>query len=339
MPKPRRSLERHDPTSRPPMRRMAVIHAQLHDGSYPNCRKLAEQLEVSTKTMQRDIDFMRDQLGLPIEYDRVRQGYYYTAPVSSLPPFEVSSGELIALFVAQMALRYYEGTIYEKPLTAAFRRLTEQWQDKISFSWSDLNERLSFHKVGTTEADLQTFEEISQAVLLNRELTFEYRKLGSRAHEPRRLQPYHLGSIEHQWYVIGFDLDREQLRTFALTRIRGARMSRERFSIPADFSIEKHLDLSFGVFAGGKNRYLVRLRFAGAAAQLVAERQWHPSQKIKVLGEDSIELSLELCSLREIERWILSWGARVEVLAPPELIERMRKTVAAMAKAYADDRG
>lgn len=314
---------------------MAVIHAQLHGRAYPNCRKLAEQLEVSTKTMQRDLDFMRDQLALPIAYDRVQQGYYYTAPVSSLPPFEVSSGELIALFIAQKAFRELKGSVYEKPLKAAFHRLTEQWQDKISFSWSDLDERVSFHKVGTSEADLQTFEEISQAVLHSRELAFEYRKLESRTYEARRLQPYHLGSIEHQWYVIGFDLDRGQLRTFALTRIRKAQVGRARFTIPADFSIEKHLDQAFGVFAGGKNRYTVRLRFAGAAAQLVAERQWHASQKIKALGEEAVELSLELCSLREIERWILSWGARVEVLGPPELIERVRKTVGAMAKAYA----
>jgi proteasome accessory factor B len=278
---------------------MQVIHAQLHNGSYPNCRKLAEQLEVSTKTMQRDIDFMRDQLGMPIAYDRVRQGYYYTAPVASLPPFEVSSGELIALFVAQKALREYEGTVYEQPLTAAFRRLTEQWEDKISFSWSALDDRISFHKVGTSEADLQTFEEVSQAVLQSRELTFEYRKLESRAYEARRLQPYHLGSIEHQWYAIGFDVERGQLRTFALTRMRGARMGRERFTVPGDFSIEKHLGEAFGVFAGGKNRHAVRLRFNGAAAQLVAERQWHPSQKIIALDEGGIELRMELCSLRE----------------------------------------
>jgi predicted DNA-binding transcriptional regulator YafY len=116
--------------------------------------------------------------------------------------------------------------------------------------------------------------------------------------------------------------------------MRAARITRERFSIPADFSIEKHLGEAFGVFAGGKNRHPVRLRFSGAAAQLVTERQWHPSQKIIALGEDAIELRMELCSLREVERWILSWGSRVEVLGPPELIERVRKSVAAMAKAY-----
>ena len=57
--------------SRPPLARMLQLHQQLQAGSFPNCRKLADELEVSTKTIQRDIDFMRDQLGMPIEYDRL----------------------------------------------------------------------------------------------------------------------------------------------------------------------------------------------------------------------------------------------------------------------------
>src|SRR6476660_8007892 len=64
---------------------MMRIHAQLKAGEYPNCRKLAEELEVSTKTIQRDIDFMRDQLGLPIEYDQLHFGFIYTRPVPSFP--------------------------------------------------------------------------------------------------------------------------------------------------------------------------------------------------------------------------------------------------------------
>ena len=54
--------------SRPPLARMMQLHAQLQARKFPNCRKLAHELEVSAKTIQRDIEFMRYQLGLPIEY-------------------------------------------------------------------------------------------------------------------------------------------------------------------------------------------------------------------------------------------------------------------------------
>src|SRR6188474_3593709 len=109
--------------SRPPLERMMRMHERLKAGRYPNCRKLAEELEVSSKTVQRDIDFMRYRLGLPIEYDQLHFGFYYTEPVASFPSIEVSEGEIVALFVAQKALAQYRGTSFEKPLAAAFQKI------------------------------------------------------------------------------------------------------------------------------------------------------------------------------------------------------------------------
>ena len=117
---------------------MLQLHQQLQAGSFPNCRKLADQLEVSTKTVQRDIDFMRDQLGLPIEYDQLNFGFIYTESVTSFPSIEVSEGEVIALFVAQKALEQYRGTSFENPLRTAFEKITEGLKDRIGFQWGDV---------------------------------------------------------------------------------------------------------------------------------------------------------------------------------------------------------
>src|SRR4029077_2266893 len=96
--------------SRPPLERMMRMHQRLKAGRYPNCRKLADELEVSAKTVQRDIDFMRYRLGLPIEYDQLHFGFYYTEPVASFPNVEISEGELVALYIGQKALAQYKGT-------------------------------------------------------------------------------------------------------------------------------------------------------------------------------------------------------------------------------------
>src|SRR5688572_3380912 len=69
--------------SRPPMERMLRNHQVLQAGSLPNATKLAAQLEVGTKTIHRDLEFMRDRLNLPIEYDGSRRGYRYTEEVSA----------------------------------------------------------------------------------------------------------------------------------------------------------------------------------------------------------------------------------------------------------------
>ena len=275
---------------------------------------------------------MRDRLGLPIEYDQLHFGFVYTEPVTSFPSIEVSGGEVVALFVSEKALAQYRGTSFEQSLKTAFEKITQGLKDRIEFRWADVDSSISFHGLGTSIADLELFETVSRAVVDSHELDFEYKKLGSPRHESRRVQPYHLGCIENQWYLFGFDLARQQLRTFALPRMRAVRNTRARFRRPADFSITKHLGDSFGVFTG-KGRYKVRLEFDEFAARLVGERNWHPSQRIKPLGDGRIELTLDLGNLEEIERWVLSWGAHARVLEPVELKRRIRRAAEAILAA------
>ncbi len=309
------------------------IHAQIKAGEFPNCRKIAEQIEVSSKTIQRDIDFMRDRLGLPVEYDPLRFGFHYTQEVTSFPSIEVSAGEIAALFVAQKALAQYQGTPFERPLRSAFRKLTDGLKERVSFSWSEMEEAISFHSAGASVADLELFETVSQAVLQSVEIEFEYRTLRSSRYEARRVRPYHIASLENQWYLFGEDLRRGQLRTFALPRMRKARATTARFERPADFSIEEVLSGSFGVFSG-KERHRIRLKFDQFAARLVSERTWHDSQRIKAAKDGSMTLQLELAGLEEIERWILSWGSHVRVLQPLELAKRVKKEADAVVRLY-----
>ncbi len=295
--------------SRPPLERMMRMHERLKAGRYPNCRKLAHELEVSSKTVQRDIDFMRYRLGLPIEYDQLHFGFYYTEPVSHFPNIEISEGELVALYVGQKALAQYRGTSFEAPLSTAFRKITDGLRDTISVTWSDLDSAISFRSTGRSVTDVHLFEQLSHAVFKQVEVGF--------------------------WYLFALDLDRGQLRTFALPRMRDVRVSKTRFRRPIDFSISRFLDQSFGVFAKPtKTRHTVRILFDAFAAARVGERQWHPSQKIKQLREGGIELSLTLGNVEEIERWILSWGNHARVLAPPELKQRIAETVSELADAY-----
>ena len=76
--------------SRAPVERMQRLHEMLSANRYPNCRKIAAEFEVSTKTIQRDVNFMRDRLRLPIEYDGRHTGFRYSRPVDD-PPIAFAS--------------------------------------------------------------------------------------------------------------------------------------------------------------------------------------------------------------------------------------------------------
>jgi proteasome accessory factor B len=312
---------------------MMQLHTQLKAGQFPNCRKISADLEVSPKTVQRDIDFMRDRLGLPIEYNPVRFGFYYSEPVTSFPNIEVSEGEITALFVAQKALAQYQGTPFERPLKSAFRKIADGLKDRVSFSWSELDDVISFRSAGASVADIELFEAVSKAVLHSVELVFDYRALNSSQYRARSVRPYHIASLDNQWYLFAEDNERRELRTFALPRMRNVHSTTSKFRRPASFSVKQLLSGSFGVFEGGK-KHRIRLQFDAFAARLVTERTWHQSQRIRPRRDGGIVLDLSLGALEEIERWILSWGPHVRVLEPARLRERIREAAIAVAEIY-----
>src|SRR4051794_2430355 len=96
--------------SRAPIERITQIHAAIQRGKFPNATELAAELEVSTKSIARDLGFMRERMKLPLAYDNQEFGYYYTEEVRNLPNIHVTEGELFALLVAEKALQQYRGT-------------------------------------------------------------------------------------------------------------------------------------------------------------------------------------------------------------------------------------
>lgn len=319
--------------SRPPLARMLKIHDELRRGTLVNCTTLVDALEVSRKTVVRDIAFMRDRLELPIEFAAEIQAYRYTRPVNAFPTVHVTEGELLALLVAQRALEQYRGTPFHRQLQVAFEKLARGLRDKISFSPADELRAVSFKNIGLGKTDLAVFNALSSAVLRQEEVAFSYRKPGAPKKSERRVRPYHLANRENLWYLIGYDLERQALRTFALPRIAQVVVTGQSFTRPADFSPEKFFASALGVL-GGAGDYRVVVRFDAAVAERIREREWHESQEMRELPRGALELRLRLGALTEVEQWVLSWGANAEVVAPAELRASIRRTAAALAARY-----
>lgn len=312
---------------------MLRIHEILQDGRQTNCTKLAEQLEVSSKTIMRDLAFMRDQLDLPCEYDPQTFSWRYGYPVKNFPTVQISEGELLALLVARKALEQYKGTPYHDQLAAAFDKLSAGLNDRISFSPTGTLGNISFHQAGLGRSDLKLFEKLSRAVNDSREVEFDYRKPASTAVERRRVQPYHLANRESAWYLVGHDLDRGALRTYSLARMKSLAVAERRFARPSDFSPEKFFGKAFGAFVGTGD-YRVVVRFSAVVADQIRERFWHESQETRDLPDGGVEFSVQLGGLDEIVRWILGWAGEAEVIGPKELRDLVRQRAEATTQRY-----
>jgi predicted DNA-binding transcriptional regulator YafY len=315
---------------RPPWERMLKIRQRIQDGGWPNCVGMAADFEVSVRTLKRDIEFMRDRLQLPIEYDTRRHGFYFTKPVDPAPGLALSEAEELALVVGRKAIA---GTPFARSLGPAFRKLAARLAGQET-SATRLQERLSFRPLAPEKADARAFQTLTKALLARRILRFEYRNLGTMEAQLRLVQPYHLAAIDNHWYLFAFDLGRQAVRTFALARITRPELTSDRFQRPAGFNADEYLRGSFTVLKGHED-YEVVIQFDPWATDLVRRRQWHGSQDFIELPGSGSQLRLRLSSLAEVESWVLQWGVHATVVRPRLLAERVHRTAAALIARYA----
>src|SRR5215475_3629248 len=120
MDKQRSKKSRFD--TQPQLTRYYTLVKRIQRGDYPSQKILAEELEKTTRTIQRDLDYIRDFWNLPLAYDPYRYGYYFSGPLENFPTIPISEGELVSVFIAQKALGMYHGTPFEAPVRSAFQK-------------------------------------------------------------------------------------------------------------------------------------------------------------------------------------------------------------------------
>src|SRR5262245_31545914 len=215
----RRSSRADSIATRPPLQRMMYIHSEILRGKYPNANTLARDLEMSSRSIARDFDFMRDRMQLPLRYDELKHGYYYDGKVSAFPTLTISEGELFALAVAEKALQQYRGTSFEKPLLSAFQKMSESLPETISLNLSEWSETISFRTSAEPILNLRNFDRLAKATTRAEQLRISYRKPGQKKAEDRIIDPYHLANVNGEWYLFAYDHLRDAVRTFSPSRI------------------------------------------------------------------------------------------------------------------------
>jgi predicted DNA-binding transcriptional regulator YafY len=319
--------------TQPQLTRLHGMVQRIQRGDYPSAKTLGREWNKHPITILRNLDFIRDVWKLPLAYDPYKYGFYFTEPIGNFPMVQISQRELVSVFLAQKMLPQYRGTPFEKPLQSAFSKLISSMEGELSVAWSDLDAAISFRGIQSEPGDLELMQQLAEAIRTRHEVQFEYVKLGAQAGEVRRLRPYHLANVANQWYLFGYDYLREDIRKFVPARMKSLEVLREQFERPKDFSIDKVLKGSFGVFSGG-DPIPIRIWFDRERAQLMRERKWHHSQKIKELRNGEIELRLELSSFIEIVPWILSWGRHAKVISPKELVAEVREEARQVGAQY-----
>ncbi len=200
---------------------MLRIHQAIQSGRYPNAVTLAAELEVSTKSIHRDLEFMRDRLELPLEYSAARNGYHYTEEVGTFPTLQITEGELFALLVAEKALQQYRGTTFERPLLSAFKKMAASLPDTVSLNLADWEQTISFRTRRRADPESGDFRRPGQGRRPAPPIATDLSQTRpARRPKLRVVDPYHLANINGEWFLFAWCHLRQDIRTFVPARIQ-----------------------------------------------------------------------------------------------------------------------
>ena len=314
--------------------RIYYIDRQIASGKYPNVHDLAKGYEVGTATIYRDIEYMRDMLNAPIEYDAKNRGWCYKEKSFRLPARFASANDMLALSMAKSLISLYKNT----PLYESARRLldditaplsSDEAADVKQAAWYE--DRIIVPPVASAKIKPEIWEVIVDAMKENRVLSFEYKGVWDNDYKTRLVRPFQLLFDTGVWYIYGYSEERSAIRFFSLSRIKNVMLTNERFALPKDFDYRKiHNSSFFGVFAGHK-KLKFRIAFYDESALWVQERQWAEDQKIEKT-DDGVVIRFTSTQYTKVLEWILSRGCTAQPIGPDILVTDWQKQIKEMGR-------
>ena len=314
--------------------RLLQIDEEIRSGKFPNATSLSKKIEVSSRTIQRDIEYMRDMYNAPIEFDAYKNGYYYTEENFYIKSVPLSEGELFSVALFDQLLEQYRNTPLENDLRSVFKKIEMSLPNKITLDSSFLQNQITFipDQMGTINSE--NFSKVFSALKNRHVLDFEYRPLQKTTWMTRRINPLHAVCQKGNWYVMGFCHDKKDIRVFNFSRMQNVTESKEEFDIPEDFNPDKYFDKEIGIWLSATKKYTVELLISAEIGTFALERSWNKNQKIEQREDGSVWVSFETTQLPEVKRWVLGQGKTVKVLGPDELIAQVKEEVAAVLGMY-----
>ena len=317
--------------------RVYKIELLIRSRGHVSFRALQDELEVSRATLKRDLDFLRDRLGAPIEYDRDLNGYRFAeswrGPRHELPGLWFDERELYSLLMAHQLLSELDS---EGVISRHLQPLLDRIHGLLGGSGGDaatLMRRVRIISPAKRPVPGPFFERVAEALLQRRRLHMRYLTRGRREVSERDVSPQRLVHYRSTWYLDAWCHSRERLLRFALDAIEAAQVQEARAREVPMRQLQAEMDAGYGIYAGATRQWAV-LQFDAQAAQWASREQWHAEQQGRWLDDGRYELRVPYVDETEIVMDVLRQGPEVQVVEPAALRARVRSRLAEALSRY-----
>jgi len=309
--------------------RMIQLLTALQSGQSYSADDLAGILNISRRMFYRDLRELK-QVGIPYRFDS-KSRRYRTDPKFFFSAQSLSNQEALSLLLLVHKARNHIHFPFRDSALMAALKIESDLPEKTKHFCITALQKISIKADPQERLELldQKFAQLLEAILDKRIVTFNYDFPAEQEDRIIDLQPYHLMYNNYAWHVLG--RMGQQAHVFKLSHIRELRILDKRFIEDEKFDLSEHLGRAWSMVPEGR-LYNVRLRFLPEIAHSVADVRWHSTQTEIFQDDGSIIMEFRVDGLNEITWWILSYGDRVQVLAPAALRQRVMEIAQNMVR-------
>lgn len=281
--------------------------------------ELEALLECSRATLMRDIDWLRNFMGAPIDYDHTHNGYHYDRSQGDfeLPGLWLNAQEIQSLLSMNQLLSSLQHGVLNN-LIGPVRDRIEKLLDTRQLAGSSLAQKVKLKPINNRRLPEETYTLVVQALVHNKTISTEYYARRGAKGEQRILSPQRLVHYRDNWYCDAWCHNRNALRSFSLDRMQDIRLLDTAALTIDETILNEHYASSYGIFNGKASETAV-LRFSAHAAQWVADEIWHENQTAEWLADGRYELTIPYHESPELIGEIMRWMPEVTVIAPLRL--------------------
>jgi predicted DNA-binding transcriptional regulator YafY len=284
--------------------------------------ELAERLEVSPRTIRNDIERLR-ALGYPVHATRGSVGGYRLEAGASMPPLLLDDDEAVAVAIGLQTATGGSVTGIEETSLRALAKLEQVLPPRLRRQVSQLQsvtQSVTRRRPGAT-VDPAMLTELARLAREHFTVRFDYSDRKQEASQ-RRVEPYRIVNAGARWYLVAWDLDRADWRTFRVDRIQPGTSPSARFTPRELTDAEVEALIARGVPPEAR-RHQARVIVNVPAAHL-AERFGPWIGRIEPLDATSCVLSTGAERVEDLAAWLGFLGADFHVTEPTELVEQLR---------------
>jgi predicted DNA-binding transcriptional regulator YafY len=292
--------------------------------------QLADRLEVGARTVRRDMERLR-RLGYPVSATPGVAGGYRLGAGASLPPLLLDEEEAVAVAVGLRTAASVGVAGIEETAVRALGKLEQVLPKRLRRRVNALGAATVPYPVTGPSVDPETLAVIASACRDEERLRFAYRTHDGTASR-RLVEPHRLVHTGRRWYLVAWDADRGDWRTFRVDRIE--RVAPDRRFVPREPPAEDIAAYVARAVSSARDRYQARV-VLHAPLERVAGRVPHTVGTLEPIDARSCLLRTGSDWLGGLAVYIAEIGVDFEVLDPPELVERVKELAGRFARAAA----